>query len=134
MKPKLRYNGVRPVCVLCEDDEELSDLERELDGYAQSNQTVRHVAAIHIIMQRFANGERLPSQMFHKAGETHDIQVYEFIKQPIRVYCVDIPNSKGCLLLSHSVLKKWQKTKQSDLEKVYRQLQNMPLLEYEYHE
>ena len=99
MKPKLLYNGARPLCVLCEDDEELSDLERELNGYAQSNQTVRHAAAIRIIMQRFARGERLPSQMFHKAGETHDIQVYEFIKQPIRV-------SDSCLLRRYPELKR----------------------------
>ena len=130
MKPKLLYNGIRPLCVLHEDGEELSGLEHELDSYQQSSQTVRYVSSIRIIMQRFANGERLPSQMFHKAGEINGVQVYEFIKQPIRVYCVNIPDSKGYVLLSHSVLKRWQKTKQSDLEKVYRQLQNMPSLEH----
>ncbi|OAM31433.1 hypothetical protein A7P95_00600 [Eikenella longinqua] len=130
MKPKLLYNGIRPLCVLCEDGEEVSSLERELDDYQQSAQTVRHAASIRIIMQRFARGEQLPSQMFHKAGKIHGIQVYEFIKQPIRIYCVSNPNLQGCFLLSHSVLKKWQKTKPADLEKTYRQLQNMLSLEH----
>lgn len=130
MKPKLLYNGIRPLYVLCEDGEELSGLEHELDSYRKSAQTVRHEASIQAIMQRFANGERLTPKMFHEAGKAHGFTVYEFIKQPIRVYCINIPNSKGCLLLSHSVLKKWQKTKSSDLEKAYRQLQNVLSLEH----
>ena len=130
MKPKLLYDGIRPLYVSCEDGEELSGLECELDSYQQSAQTVRHVASLRAFMRRFANGERLPRQMFHEAGKIHGITVYEFIKQPIRVYCVNIPNSKGCLLLSHSVLKKWQKTKPADLEKTYRQLQNILPLEH----
>ena len=130
MELKLLYNGIRPLYVLCKDGEELSDLEREMDSYRQSAQIVRHEASIQAMMRRFANGERLTPKMFHEAGKTHGFTVYEFIKQPIRVYCVNIPNSKGCILLSHSVLKKWQKTKPSDLEKAYQQLQNMLSLEH----
>lgn len=116
MKPKILYNGARPLIVLA-DEGESSDLEKELAAFRNDRQTVRKAAALEIIMERFAAGEKLPSAMFHEAGEADGLKVMEFIKQPIRIYAVPIPGTKGMLLLTHSVWKKWQKTKAADLKK-----------------
>lgn len=124
MKPKILYNGARPLIVLA-DEGESSDLEKELAAFRNDRQTVRKAAAIEIIMERFAAGEKLPSAMFHEAGEADGLKVMEFIKQPIRIYAVPVPGTKGMLLLTHSVWKKWQKTKAADLKKALNALHTL---------
>lgn len=125
MKPKILYNGRRPLIVLVpEEPEECpSELEEELKAFKANRQTVRKAAAIELIMERFAAGETLPPNMFHEAGEIHGLKVMEFIKQPIRIYAVPIPGGKGMVLLTHSIWKKWDKTKSADLEKAVSALE-----------
>lgn len=122
MKPKILYDGNRPLFVLAENGKE-SDVERELQQFKSNRQTVRKAAALEVIMERFANGERLTAQMFHEAGETNGIKVMEFKKDPIRLYCVPIPDSRGALLLTHTVWKKWQKTRPQDLKQAVAELE-----------
>ena len=74
------------------------------------------------LFRRYAELGRagLTTELFHEVDKDHGI--WEFIKGSLRILCFVAPDNGALLILTHSMIKKQQKTPPSEVNKAIRVL------------
>lgn len=93
-------------------------VEDELKALVDDKKTRRHAESIYALMRRIPREgpKALGKQFYHYVDENNEIA--EFIHGPLRVFGFVLHGT--LVICSHSIRKKSQKTKKSDIEKAAR--------------
>ncbi len=82
-----------------------------------SSQYSGSVKGLKVLFQRYGQLGRngLTTELFHEVSKNE--QIWEFIKGDLRVFCFKDPHDGSVVVLSHAIIKKGRKTKESDVTK-----------------
>lgn len=111
---KTIYNGVKPIVAIAKNESEKSIFETDFDAFKNQSSTQGSAYNLEAMMERYSAGEMLTDGMFHIAGEYKGVTIHEFKAGRLRIYCAKATNG-GLIVLSHTEMKKTQKTPKQSL-------------------